>query len=116
MELLADESVDYPIVGWLREQGHNVIAVADSCAGSTDNQVLQLAISQQRVLVTFDRHFGELVFRRQIKPPGLIYVRIRASSASEMYRRFHDTWPVVETKVLGRFIVVSTNRIRLRAL
>lgn len=116
MDLLADESVDFPIIKWLRDRGHDVVAIADSSAGASDVQVLQLAVAQGRVLLTFDRHFGELVFRNQIKPPGLVYVRIRTSSAAALYRRFQSLWPTIESRILGRFVIMSAHRIRLRAL
>ena len=116
MELLADESVDFPIIKWLRERGHNVLAIADSSAGASDLQVLQTAVTQRRGLLTFDRHFGELVFRRQIKPPGLVYVRIRTSSAAALYRRFQSHWATIESRILGHFVIMSAHRIRLRAL
>ena len=116
MDLLADESVDFPIIKWLRERGHDVVAIADSIAGASDLQVLQTAVNLRRVLLTFDRHFGELVFRHQIKPPGLVYVRIRTTSAPSLYRRFQAHWPTIESRILGHFVIMSAHRIRLRLL
>ena len=116
MDLLADESVDFPIIKWLRERGHNVVAIADSNAGASDVHVLQLAVAQRRVLLTFDRHFGELVFRHQIKPPGLVYVRIRTSSAHALFHRFQSHWLTIESRIPGHFVIMSAHRIRLRTL
>ena len=116
MDLLADENVDKPLVNWLREQGHDVSSVADLSAGSDDESVLQLAIAQRRVLLTFDRHFGELVFRHGLKPVGIVLVRIRARTAEELYLVFRNHWTAIETRVMGNFVTMSRHRVRLRRL
>lgn len=64
MRLLADENVPAPAVAALRAAGHDVLHVAESVPGSSDDAVLALAADEQRVLLKFDKDFGELAFRR----------------------------------------------------
>jgi predicted nuclease of predicted toxin-antitoxin system len=74
VNFLADESCDAAIVRGLRGDGHDVLAVADVIPGALDPAVIQLAVSQQRVLLTEDKDFGQLVFagrsRRRTSNPG----------------------------------------------
>ncbi len=63
MNLLADESVDRPIVEQLRQDGHDVLYVAEMEPGIPDDVVLQRANEHQALLVTEDKDFGELVYR-----------------------------------------------------
>ena len=65
MNLLIDESIDRQIVEKLRLDGHNVVYVSDMDPGISDDVVLRTANSMRALLVTADKDFGELVFRRQ---------------------------------------------------
>ena len=68
MRFLADESCDGAIVRALREAGHDVTSVRDTMRGATDRSVLDAAFKEQRLLLTEDKDFGELVFARPIRP------------------------------------------------
>ena len=61
MRFLADESCDFAIVRALRAAGHDVRAVAELSPRADDPEVIRLAASEQRILLTEDRHFGQLV-------------------------------------------------------
>jgi len=62
MNFLADESCAGPVIRALREAGHDVVAIAEVAKGATDEQVLERAVNEKRVLITEDRDFGELVY------------------------------------------------------
>ncbi len=116
MKVLADENLDAPVVRWLRERGHDVLWVAESDPGADDARVIDTARVQQRIVITFDRDFGDLVFRQRHRPPGLILLRVRTSSAPELLQVFKEVWPVIETRVSGHFVVVSRRKVRIRPL
>lgn len=63
MNLVADESIDAPIVATLRSDGHEVAYVAEMHPGISDDDVLGNANKTQCPLLTGDKDFGELVFR-----------------------------------------------------
>ncbi len=107
MNFVADESCARPVVLALRAAGHDVIAIAEIAKGATDEQVLERALKEKRVLITEDRDFGELVFARGRSSSGVILVRFpsqarRAKSAtvieavSKMGSRLRDAFTVVE--------------------
>ena len=58
MKLLADENVSGPFVRWLRDEGHDVAWIAELSPGDEDSDVLKIATTEQRVLVTNDLDFG----------------------------------------------------------
>jgi hypothetical protein len=60
MMLLADESVDRPIVERLRQDGHDTSYVGEFSPSIKDEQVLQEANKRNALLVTEDKDFGEL--------------------------------------------------------
>ena len=62
MNLVADESVDSPIVERLRQDGHAVFYIAELDPGIDDGAVLDEANRSGALLITSDKDFGELVF------------------------------------------------------
>ncbi|HET9802726.1 MAG TPA: DUF5615 family PIN-like protein [Candidatus Acidoferrum sp.] len=107
MNFVADESCARPVVQALRDAGHDVVAIAELARGATDDQVLDLALKEKRVLITEDRDFGELVYARRRSSAGVILVRFpsqarRAKSAtvieavSRLGSRLRDAFTVVE--------------------
>jgi uncharacterized protein with PIN domain len=54
MRFIADESCDSIIIGALREAGHDVLAVAYITPGADDSEVIKLAGSEKRILLTED--------------------------------------------------------------
>lgn len=69
---LANENLPLPAVLKLRGAGWDVYAVAEGAASSADTDVMALAKQEGRWLATFDRDYGELVFRRRLAAPPLI--------------------------------------------
>jgi predicted nuclease of predicted toxin-antitoxin system len=68
---LADECVAAPLVASLRSLSHDVLYVAEVAAGLSDADVIALAEREKRILLTEDKDFGELIFRRARTVPGL---------------------------------------------
>lgn len=116
MDILADENFDAPLVAWLRGQGHVVLWMPEYAPGVEDTDILQLARAQQRVVITFDRDFGDLIFRQGVRPPGVILLRFRIRCASELLSAFQEAWPTVEPRAPGHFTVVSHGNVRIRPL
>jgi predicted nuclease of predicted toxin-antitoxin system len=71
--------VQAPVIHMLREAGHDVYAVAENNPGIGDDIVLDQARKSGRTLLTFDKDFGHLVFKRGLPAPrGIILVRLPA--------------------------------------
>jgi len=62
MKFLADENVEKQIVDWLRKNGFDVLFVTEFAKSATDDELLEKAKRDSRILLTNDKDFGELVF------------------------------------------------------
>jgi predicted nuclease of predicted toxin-antitoxin system len=83
--LLADENIPAGTISQLRQRGFDVLSVREVSPGISDDAVLQLATQQQRILVSFDRDYGELIFKQgRPAPPAVIYFRLQPSSPEEL--------------------------------
>ena len=74
MKLLADESVDNPIVDALRMDGIDVSYIVEIAPGMDDTIILHLSNDEQRILLTQDKDFRELVFRLKSTHSGVVLI------------------------------------------
>ncbi|MCS7266045.1 MAG: DUF5615 family PIN-like protein [Armatimonadetes bacterium] len=115
MRFLADESVERKVGERLKEEGFEVLFVADIATGLPDEAVLALALQQDAVLITADKDFGELIFRRQLPHKGVLLLRLSSEMSSE--RKAEIVCQMVKrhsAELWGAFVVVSELGIRFR--
>jgi predicted nuclease of predicted toxin-antitoxin system len=116
MRILANENFPGDAVAALRERGHDVAWVRSDAPGSSDEEVLARAQVEGRIIVTFDKDFGELAFRsRLLASSGVILFRISAPSA-ERVARIAVAALESRTDWAGYFSVVEDKRIRVTPL
>jgi len=112
MRLLADENVPGDVVASLRDRGHDVKWVRTDAPGLADPLVLALAQAESRVVLTFDKDFGELAFRARLPASaGVVLVRVPASPGETVRHVLaalaaRDDWA-------GHFSVIERDRIRM---
>jgi predicted nuclease of predicted toxin-antitoxin system len=76
MRFLANENVPGDTIRALRSAGWDVAAIAEERPSISDAEVLANARAENRIVITFDRDYGELVYARDhLPPPGVIYLR-----------------------------------------
>lgn len=114
MNLFADESVDGAIVRRLRDEGHDVEYVAELASGIPDDEVLERARTANRVLLTADKDFGELVFRLGQTHTGIVLLRLAGRPAAERADIVARVIRERETELPGRFAVVTPDAVRIR--
>jgi predicted nuclease of predicted toxin-antitoxin system len=66
------------VVRALRLDGHDVLAVSEFQQRSVDQEVIELALAENRLLLTEDKDFGRLVFAARVDSPGVILIRFPA--------------------------------------
>lgn len=114
MNLLADESIDRQIVEKLRQDGYEVLYVAELAPSEPDEEVLYRANSLQAVLITADKDFGELVYRLGRIHAGVILLRLSGLSpmvkADIVSAALHERG----AEMIDSFSVVTHATIRIR--
>ena|SRR5215212_59409 len=110
-----DESADARLGPFLRRLGHDVTTIAvDHPASLKDEDVLAIARREQRILITDDRDFGELVFRNRRPHAGVIYLRVGAYAELDLKRERLEDALRRHANDLDQFLVVTRNRVRVR--
>jgi predicted nuclease of predicted toxin-antitoxin system len=90
VNLVANEGVDRPVVERLRQDGHDVVYVAELSPSITDEEVLQQANARSAVLLTTDKDFGELVFRQDRVHSGVLLLRLAGLAIRSAFDERHE--------------------------
>ena len=114
MRLVADESIDGPIVERLRQEGHEVTYVAEMRPGMWDEKVLGESSRRKAILLTADKDFGELVFRMRRVSAGVVLVRLAGLSAEAKATTVASALSAHAAELMGAFSVVSPGGVRIR--
>jgi predicted nuclease of predicted toxin-antitoxin system len=102
-----------PIVRALRKAGHDVVAISEVAPGATDDQVLERALRERRVLITEDRDFGELVYARRRSSAGVILVRFHSRARLAKAAVIVETISKLSTRLENTFTVLEPGRVRI---
>jgi predicted nuclease of predicted toxin-antitoxin system len=115
MKFLLDESADSRIASFLRQQGHDVTVIAqDYPASLADQAVLAIALCEQRVLITNDRDFGELIFAGRMPHAGVILFRLSPITDLALKIDRLEFLLTNHAAQLDQFVVVTKDRVRIR--
>ena len=112
MRFLANENIPLLVVEALVAEGFDITSATTVCRGAPDWKVLDLATREGRIVLTFDKDYGYLVFRvRRPAPAGIVLLRFPPRSVEYIHER--------PTKLLGgdmpisgHFTVASERRVR----
>ena len=116
MRFLANENFPGDAVAELRRREHDVAWILEEASGASDRDVLTRAQAEGRLLLTFDKGFGELAFRAQLPASsGIILFRISAPSIEHAIRVIVAA---LESRAdwAGHFAVVEDDQVRLTPL
>lgn len=116
MRWLADECVDAGLVARLRADGHDVVYMAEIASAANDIQVVARAHQDGRLLLTEDKDFGELAFRRGQPVPGVVLLRIDPMMRSLKAERLDAAIARFGDNLFGRYMIVEETRFRSRPL
>lgn len=98
----------------LSDLGHDVLSARDSYASASDRALLDLAYREQRVLVTADKDFGELVFSLRLPHPCILRLDgLTATDEAAAIQNLIEHHSAAMQQ--GAIIVVTGNRVRLRS-
>ena len=116
MTFLADESVDYPIVKSLRDSNFTVDYITEIKPGISDDQVIELASQKGRILITADKDFGELTYRRNMISEGIVFYRLSGMNNNEKAALVVSVIKSHISDLKGSFTVITRDHTRIKML
>jgi predicted nuclease of predicted toxin-antitoxin system len=103
-------------VASLREDGHDVLYVLERKTGVSDDEILLEAYNEERILVTEDKDFGELVYRFKKPSKGIILIRMDVKERHMKWLRLKKLIENYEERLPGHLVVIDNHKFRFRPL
>jgi len=116
LRFLLNENIPGTVIQTLRNHGHDVVSAKETMAGDPDRLILERAQKENRLLITQDKHFGELAYRAGLPVEcGIILFRLEGANPEEDNHRMLEA---IESRTdwAGNFSVVTERHIRIRPL
>jgi len=113
--ILADENIHGYIIKTLREEGFEVLSIAETASSMKDDKVIELAIQLDYLLLTEDKDFGEWVFAHHVKGLSVLFLRYFFHEYAEITQALLY---LLKTQKLEPpfFATITTKKIRVRQL
>ena len=84
MKLLANENFPLKSIYYLQSKGFDISSIGTDHPSIQDHEVMTIDINESRTILSFDRDYGELIFRHNYKPQkGVLYLRFDNYPADE---------------------------------
>ncbi|MEM2146036.1 MAG: DUF5615 family PIN-like protein [Candidatus Jordarchaeaceae archaeon] len=111
MKFLVDESTGKKLAKLLATK-YDVLFVGDILKSAKDEEVLEFAEREGRILITDDKDFGRLVLILGKPSSGVIFLRTSTTNAEKRFKILQEVLRKLDAK--GKFMVVREDRIRIR--
>lgn len=113
MRFIVDECTGPDVARWLRQLGHDVFSVYEEARGAEDAGVLDAAAAGNRIVITNDKDFGEMVFRDGRHHRGVILLRLEDENATNKIRILERLLAQYADEIAGNFVVATEASVRI---
>ncbi len=112
MRFMVDESTGPVVARWLSGQGHEVFSIYDLARGLDDDAILKKAFSENWILITNDKDFGEKVFRERRPHIGVVLLRLEDERSGNKIAVLQRLLKSHRDRLPSQFVVVTETRVR----
>ncbi|MDH7513881.1 MAG: DUF5615 family PIN-like protein [Clostridiales bacterium] len=114
LKFLVDVGVGKKTEKWLQENGYDTKNVRDISPRMSDKEILQVAASEGRVVVTMDKDFGELVHNSRLPHGGVLLLRLEPAPSDKKAKTVQKILTQYSDIILNMFSVYKDGKIRIR--
>lgn len=115
MHFLADMGISISVVEWLRQNKHDVKHLREEGLQKLSNgDIFHKAIKENRIILTFDLDFGEIVALAKGKRAGVILFRLNNARASHVIERLEAMLRDSSSPLADSVIIIEESRYRVR--
>ena len=116
MRFLVDECTGPAVSHWLRQSQHDVFSVYEEARGMDDEDVLRKAVEENRILITNDKIFGEMIFRERKAHKGIILLRLENERAGNKIKVLKRLLEQYAADLINNFVVATDTSVRIAHL
>ena len=108
LKFLVDVGVGRVVENVLRSLGYDTKAVRDIDPRAKDSDILAIAVREERMVITMDKDFGELVHKLSKQHTGVLILRMEDARGVEKAEVIKIFWPHSALKSLENFVFIRT--------
>lgn len=112
IKFLANVNVEKPLIDFLNEKGFDIKWVTNIDKRMPDDRVCELANSEQRIIITNDKDFGEIVFYQKKIAYGIILLRVKGQKSAEKIVVLDKLLENYQDKIANHFVVLTKTKFR----
>jgi predicted nuclease of predicted toxin-antitoxin system len=113
-KFLVDVGVGRKVEGFLRKSGYDVKAVRDVNSRARDTDILKLAVSEGRMIITMDKDFGELVYNSGMAHSGVLILRLEDAKGTDKADVVAKLLSDYSGEIENKFCVFQDGKLRIR--
>jgi predicted nuclease of predicted toxin-antitoxin system len=114
LKFLIDVGVGKLVEQYLFNNGHEVVSVRDLDPRMPDEEIIKIAFDEDRIIITMDKDFGELVYHFSIAHAGVILLRLEDADGIEKTKVVSNILKDYSSQLKNSFCVYQNDKIRIR--
>lgn len=116
MKILVDVGVSKLVEEWLAHEKFDITAVRDLNPSMADFDILALAVTEERLVITMDKDFGEMIVRSGLPHTGVLLLRLEDATSAEKVAVVQHIFASYLDVLSGHYCVYQRGRLRVRNL
>jgi predicted nuclease of predicted toxin-antitoxin system len=116
LRFIVDVGVGKGIEKYLREEGYNTKAVRNIDPRMEDEEIIRTAVSENRIVITMDKDFGELVYHSSMEHSGVLLPRLEDAVGSEKLQVVKHIMKNYSDRIKNCFCVFQNDKLRIRKI
>ncbi|MDH7555004.1 MAG: DUF5615 family PIN-like protein [Spirochaetota bacterium] len=114
LRFLIDVSVGKKVEQYILDMGYDILCVRDINPKATDKEILHIAVNENRIVVTLDKDFGELVYNSGLVHSGVLLLRFEDEKANKKIEILQEILNKYSNQLEGNFCVYQNGRLRIK--
>ena len=114
LRFLVDVGVGKGIEKFLREEGYDTKTVRDIDPRMEDEKIIHTAVSENRMVITMDKDFGELVYHSSMEHNGVLLLRLEDANGSKKLQVVKHIMKNYSHRIKNCFCVFQNDKFRIK--
>ncbi len=114
LRFLVDLGVGKGIERYLREEGYDTKAVRDIDPRMEDEEIIRTAVTENRMIITMDKDFGELVYHSSMEHSGVLLLRLEDATGTEKSQVVKYIMKNYSDRIKNCFCVFQNDKFRIK--
>lgn len=115
-KFILNENIGIKTFDFLISKNYNVKSTIKDFRGISDRELLEIARKENRIIITLDKDFCELVFRDHLSCCGIILLKLRDESPNNINKFLEAFLDDIKEDIKDKFVVITEGRIRIRQI